>query len=275
MTDVKISKNITATGQELVQNEVPVQQEPPLQTPSVPLPILGGPSVRVNVKTVDVFAMVERLKVATRQQKEEQQQALMSTAIAAVLGRISATNAEQAELLKELGSKTEAYRRLAEELQPLADACYAKDPRVVSLEIKVKELEAAVERMRKTPEEKKHEVEAELKAKEQELAEAQAALVDAKVAALENDKACKDIVDKMKCLDQQIRDIRNKLDSRSLFILTQALRETFSPPDDDDLVAEKAKKAKIVDGMQFFVELLGGAELQKMIAAGKMEYNYI
>ena len=274
MTDVKISKNITATGQEFVQNEVPVQQTP-VETPSVPLPILGGPSVRVNVKTVDVFALVERLKVTTRHQKEEQQQALMSSAISAVLGRIAATDAEQAALLKELGESTDKFNALTEKLASLIDACYANDPRVVSLEVKVKELEAAVERMRKTPEEKKHEVEEELKAKEKELAEAQAALVDAKRTALENDKACKETVAELNGLAQRIQTIRNKLDSRSLFILSQAIREAFFQLPDDDLVADKDKKTKIADKMQFFVELLGGADLQKMVAEGKMEYNYV
>lgn len=270
---IDLNVNNAAVNRGGVPENVAAPKEEASVGPQVMLPpILRGTSLVVGEKHIDINALVERLKVTTRHQKEEQQQSLMASAIAAVVGQIAASDAEQAKLLDDFGKMTDKYHSLTEEAALLAAECYANDPAVVSLEIKVKELEESVARMRKSPEEQKSEIEK----KEKELEQAQKDLDQARLAALEKNQDYQAVSKEIADLGKDIVEVRNKLDDQSIFLLSQALRDIFFDPSQNKGDEEaRAKRLKAADSLQFFAALLGGENMQELIDEGKAPYNYI
>ena len=240
------------------QGVIPSQSETPsdaLSPQTLPVgDLLGGNSLVVSRESVDIFALVEHLKLATQRVKEETQQKVMSSAISAVLGRIAATDEEQARLLEDIGKKTDEYLSLSEKIAKTIVDCYAADPTVKTLEMKVKELEEAVERMRKTPEERKKELEK----KESELAQAQKDLDAARSAALEKDETYQGLVQQQKALESDIAADRAKLDKQSINILSQAFVDLFFSFKEG---GPETEKERVPDGLVTFLKLLGGENL--------------
>ena len=234
----------------------PLENQPDASQPqTLPLKdLLAGNSVVLTPSHVDIYSLVEHLKVATQQNKEVVQQTVMSSAISAVVGRIAATNDEQAQLLTELGVKTDDYLKLSKEAERLANACTSDGQHIKTLEMKVKELEEAVERMRKTPEEKKEEIEK----KERELEQAQGALDAARNTEAKDKADYQQVLNAMGNLEQEIKDVRDQLDNRSVNILSQALVELFFSYEAENAQDEELR---VPDGMVNFLKLLGGENL--------------